>query len=156
MNKSDSHIMNKIILKRENEYLESYATLKGVSVRDMSEFGAVCEEVGNLTVLPDDFANLFLMFIEQYQTDCAMLSMLHVEEDCRGQGIGKSLVKDFLKMTQENTFKFVVARKTMKQRENFNLEHFYSMQGFETIYETEDEWVMVNKEKVEEVNDFLG
>lgn len=148
--------MKRIIFTRENETLEKYAEIKGVSVTDMSDFGVICLELDRYTILPDEFANHFLMFIEQYQSSCAMLSVLHVDEVDRGKGIGRNLVKSFNQVTKDIDFKFVVARKHIKQREGFNLKDFYKRQGFESIFETEDEWVMVNKEKAPEVNEFFS
>lgn len=147
--------MKKIYLSNENEHCESNGSITGLMIEDISEFDTLCLEVDKVTLLPKDYLNQFLMFIEETQESCAILSALHVRKECRGQGIGNQLLNDFNRLSKDAQFKFVAARKRMPQNAGFNLEEFYKKHGFETIFETEEEWLMVNTEKVKDVKSFF-
>lgn len=149
--------MTQIYFTKENDFLEVEAKLSGVMVEDMTNFDDIVSQVGQFSLLEDDpFVNHFLMYVEEYKKSCAILSILHVDSDLRGNGVGKRLVTDFQNATKDIEFKFLFTRNHAKQRDGFDLETFYNKQGFVTVYDTDCESWMINKESYEDFKEFFG
>lgn len=85
-------------------------------------------------------------FIQKKYEKIAILKNMYVEEDMRGEGVGTSLLKEFLEKTKEKKVEAVVLVADTGENNDFDLVKWYEGYGFYIIYGEKTNYPVMIKE----------
>ncbi len=131
---------------------EDYATLSGYSVSSNQENykNFLINNISN-----ENLANKIIEFITKKDfNDVVIIKNLNVEEEYRGQGIGKNLLEEAI---AEAEIAILISDKYETQKKGFVLDKFYINSDFEPVLNTSSGSLMVYPSEIAlEIKDMLN
>ena len=122
------------------------------------------DDVGKLFLTINDTSGFPMDLLSDLQcvvddagfTDIGLLNVLQVDQECRGQGLGKKLVQSYCDQIAPKTdIDLVFARVENIQATGLDLEKFYESFGFQAAFFAAGEALMVNKGKADMIAEAL-
>lgn len=129
-----------------------YGSLVTVVAGDESSHEMLSDQVNMTIDFNDNFLeSLFTVLQDKYE-NVGLLVKIEVGEEHRGSGKGNSLMNDFSNDVSAKTdVDILFARINNKQKEGFKLKEFYQKHGFDPVWISEGNMLMVNKGKGPEI-----
>lgn len=127
-------------------------SVSGIYSARSEDFYQVCSAMEFGINADPEFLNLFLNVLEESYSRVGYIHNVNVNIDCRGEGIGKALLQDFLRAKcSHSEVDFLFALTEHPQKEGFELLRFYQSLGFETVFVSHGNVCMANKGKAKEI-----
>jgi N-acetylglutamate synthase-like GNAT family acetyltransferase len=134
-----------------------YGKVIGTKSNNSTEQNLIVDMVSFYSNYDSEILNNFLMIIEEEYEKISFLASLHIKKEYRGSGKGSEFFNIYLDTcTQDTEMDFLFAKIDTPQQNNFCLQSFYEKKGFEAVYYSCGELLMVNKKQSEKMKLLLG